>query len=64
MKKTYGIKHKTTGLFFGGFDTAQNPLWVQEVFAKGMDMMLARAQATLLAIHGNEVQRKPVMVAA
>jgi len=65
MTKTlYGIKQKSTGLYFGGFDSEQNVLWVHEAFAKAMDRLFANAQATLLAIHHHDVQRKPVAVAA
>jgi hypothetical protein len=56
----YGIKHKTTGLFFGGFNNDNTPRWVPEVKACGMSMEGAKGQAALFARFDIPVQKKPV----
>lgn len=57
----YGIKHKKTGLFFGGFDQKQMPVWVTDKRAYAMTEESAKMQAMLLRIGGDlGVQIKPV----
>ena len=56
----YAIKHKTTGLFFGGFDDAATARWVCEGAAVRLTRRDATLQAALFASHSINVQRKPV----
>ena len=56
----FGIQHKATGLFFGGFGQTGDAQWVTQSCAKAMDHLSASAQAMLLAMDDRAVQRKPV----
>jgi len=58
----FGIKHKVTGLFFGGFDKDNTPLWVPESSAKRMDASSAKGQALLFASFDIPAQKKPVNI--
>lgn len=60
----YGVKHKVTGLWFGGFDAQNNVLWVSESEATVMSKLFAQAQASLLRRNDQGVQNKPLPVAA
>lgn len=57
---TYTVKHKITGLFFGGFDEGNNVKWVDSHLAKTMPKDHASAQAQLLKIADRNVQNRPV----
>lgn len=56
----FGVKHKETGLFFGGFNADQSVKWVSEEKAEHMDKSGATMQALLLVRFGAEAQKKPV----
>jgi hypothetical protein len=56
----YGIKNKSSSLWFGGFDASRDVIWVSEADAKTMDKQFALAQASLLSSQGQPVQNKPV----
>lgn len=58
----YGIKHKITGLFFGGFNADHSVKWVEQKNACHMDKSAATSQALLLRRFGIEAQQKPVAV--
>ncbi len=60
MQSGYGIKHKKTGLYFGGFSTDCTPKWVVEAQAVQMTECVAEAQAILLRREDAGVQKKPV----
>lgn len=62
MKAAYSVKHKATGLFFGGFDADQSVKWVEEAKAKHMDKDGASQQALLLTRFGHAAQKKPVAI--
>lgn len=56
----YGIKHKITGLFFGGFNSDNSVKWVALERASRMDKLAASGQAMLLARFGEGAQKQPV----
>lgn len=58
----YGIKQRTTGQYFAGFDVQGNPTWsaAEEDAAVWTNRLHASAQALLLARFDSNVQRKPV----
>ncbi len=56
--KHYGIKHATTGKWFGGFRADQTVKWVDERAAMPMDQEYAFSQIHLLQCAGTEVQRR------
>lgn len=60
----FGIKHKGTSLWFGGFDAQHNVLWVSEENARRMTKLIAEGQAALLVCTDPQVQRKAARVAA
>ncbi len=60
MNAAFGVKHKTSGLFFGGFNVDQSVKWVPEAQARHMDKLGASGQAMLLARFGENAQKKPV----
>lgn len=60
MQREYGIKHKNTGLYFGGFNADSTAKWVVEAQAVRMDECAAEAQAILLRREDAAVQKKPV----
>lgn len=57
---SYGIKHKETGLMFSGFDANGDQIWSDVASAWKGDRITAQAQASLFAVVGVNVQRKPV----
>lgn len=62
--KQYGIKHKTSGLFFGGFGADGQPLWVAERAARAYDQSAAKGQALLFRCMDVAAQVKPQALAA
>lgn len=60
----YAVKHKETGLFFGGFDANQEPLWVSKEIAKRFDdFHMARCQGIIFQANKIRAQIKPVYLA-
>lgn len=62
MSAAFTVKHKTTGMFFGGFNADHNVKWVDESKAQHMDKAGASQQALLLTRFGHAAQKKPVAV--
>ena len=60
--KDFAIKHKVTGLFFGGFDAANEILWVSADQAKRMTKDEANLQASLFRCFDKHVQRTPATI--
>lgn len=60
MNSAFGVKNKTTGLFFGGFNADQSVKWGSQDKAAHMDKLGASGQAMLLARFGEDAQKKPV----
>lgn len=56
----FTVKHKDTGLFFGGFDADQSPIWCDISDAKRMTKSSARGQALLFRSFDIAAQMKPV----
>ena len=56
----FTVKHKETGLFFGGFDADQSPIWCGIAGAKRMTKSSARGQALLFRSFDIAAQTKPV----
>lgn len=57
---TYVVKHKVTGLFFGGFNADQSVKWVDQKDAERMSKNDASLQAKLLHCFDHAVQQRPV----
>lgn len=62
MNAAYTVKHKTTGLFFGGFNSDHSVKWVEEGLAQHMDKAGASQQALLLTSFGISAQKKPIKI--
>lgn len=62
MNTRYSIKHKVSGLLFGGFNADQSVKWVNENRALTMSKVEATAQALLLSRFGSGAQKKPVQL--
>jgi hypothetical protein len=60
----YGIKHRETDQYFGGFDAQQNIVWVEnEEKARSFSSReIARAQACLFIAMQITVARNPVRI--
>lgn len=56
----FAILNKTTGEYFGGFDSEGRTLWGSVEKAWHSTEAVARGQASLLVCHGFNAQRKPV----
>jgi len=58
---TYGVMHKETGLYFGGFRDDHSVIWTDKNSATKMDKQGAHTQAALFlsSMGGENVQRKP-----
>lgn len=59
----FGIVEASSGVYFGGFDADDNPVWTTteaDAWATGYKKM-AQAQASLLIALGYGAQRKTVM---
>jgi hypothetical protein len=62
MNSAYTVKHKETGLFFGGFNADHSVKWVGESNAQHMDKAGASQQALLLTSFGIKAQKKPIAI--
>lgn len=58
----FTVKHKETGLFFGGFNADHSPIWCDIAGAKCMTKSAARGQALLFRSFDIATQTKPVEV--
>ena len=56
----FTVKHKETGLFFGGFNPDHSPIWCGIAGAKRMTQSSARGQALLFRSFDIAAQTKPV----
>lgn len=58
---TYGVLHRKTGKWFGGFDNHGCVIWTDEEEAQAMDFGSAKLQAALFlsSACSENVQRKP-----
>jgi hypothetical protein len=62
--RSFGVKNRITGLWFGGFELDGTVKWVAESSARSMDELSARAQATLLDIADLEAADEARVAAA